>query len=109
MQVKKISGKRALLVWLLLALWSLPAVVRPVHIHHEACMAATSGDEEDHTTTHDCQHCLLCGFTLAPYVEAAATDLPPVPVCVFRQWSAVAFTGHVEPHFAPALRGPPTV
>ncbi|MCD8079438.1 MAG: hypothetical protein LUF04_03210 [Bacteroides sp.] len=107
--MKTISGKRALLVWLLLAVWSLPAVVRPVHIHHEACIAATSGEEEEHTTTHDCQQCLLCSFTLAPYVEAVVTELPPVPVFVFRQWNAVAAKGHIERHFTPTLRGPPTV
>ncbi|MCC8187061.1 MAG: hypothetical protein LIP08_06010 [Bacteroides sp.] len=106
--MKKIPGKRALLVWLLLAIWSLPAVVRPLHMHHEACMAATSGEEEDPTTTHDCQHCLLCGFTLAPYVEAVTTELPPVPVSIFRQWSARVVTGHDEPHVTPTLRGPPT-
>lgn len=59
-------------IWLLLAVFTLPFVVKTVHIYHtEEHSEHTCCSDKSHSH-HDCNNCLICQFTLSAFTEAAA-------------------------------------
>jgi hypothetical protein len=77
--VKQIVRSRSIIAWLSLAVFVMPYVVKPVHVHHHC-----DGEEECADSSRHCDDCPICHFTLSCFTEAetcAACFVPPFPVC----------------------------
>ncbi|MDR1602109.1 MAG: hypothetical protein LBS42_06735 [Tannerella sp.] len=76
--LKQIARNRAIIAWLFLAVFTLPNMMKPVHVH-----CHSDSDAEHARSSRHCDDCPICHFTLSFFMEAemqAAGFIPPFPV-----------------------------
>ncbi|MDR1182007.1 MAG: hypothetical protein LBL13_08525 [Bacteroidales bacterium] len=71
--MERVKRHKVWLVWLLLAIFTLPFVVKAIHIHHTAEHSEHSCSDKSHSR-HDCGNCPVCQFILSSFTEATVVD-----------------------------------
>ncbi|MDR0756426.1 MAG: hypothetical protein LBF85_01080 [Tannerella sp.] len=77
--LKQIARNRGIIAWLFLAVFILPYVAKPVHVHRHC-----DGGTECAHSSHHCDDCPICHFSLSFFTEAEMRTIdftPPFSVC----------------------------
>jgi hypothetical protein len=69
--MEKVKRHKVWIVWLLLAVFTIPFAVKAVHIYHASERHSCHNESHAH---HDCNDCPVCQFTLPSFTEATVVD-----------------------------------
>ncbi|KAA6351357.1 hypothetical protein EZS27_001320 [termite gut metagenome] len=102
--MKTIAKNRIVIAGLLLFLFVIPFVAKPIHSHHYNKTCTENRQEQ-----HDSDNCLVCQFALSSFIqtELLSSDYLPdfhsvKPIVYLKNTSS----GISYPHY---LRGPPSI
>lgn len=102
--------RHTLIAWLLLALFTLPMVVKSVHVCQvETEVAAGHHAAGQHSQGHDADSCAICHFAFFNYMKAANIQLDGVAVIILGFLFLACATACVRPEVEViSLRAPPS-
>ncbi|MCK9155479.1 MAG: hypothetical protein M0P12_05135 [Paludibacteraceae bacterium] len=103
--MERLTKHRVLIVWLMMAIFALPFIVKIVHIcTSEEVECCADGDH------HDCNTCPVCQFTLSTFTESPVIsyDFTVTPV-YYEPFISYCEDIHKFAHEAYGLRAPPTI
>lgn len=101
--------RHTLIVWLLLALFMLPMVVKSVHVCQvETELSAGHQTSGQHSQSHNAGSCAICHFAFFNYMRATDIRLDAVAVIFFGFLFLSAVTPYRHPEVeVTSLRAPP--